>query len=402
MNKTTWILICFIFLLLPFRIFAQSSCGGDDPCAGKSTTDQVACYENLTAACKNQRETLASQISYMNSQIKLTTLRISVTQNKITTLTDEISKLETEVVRLEGVLNDRLALLMKRIPASYKRSSASQFGALLFSRDFFDFMTRIKYLQSVQQEDAAIVFQVKTTQNSYNDSKKNREDKKNQLEEIKTELNRQNIQLAQQKAEKDALLTATQGNESRYSQLLAAARAQLSAINNFVSGLGGATILSNQTYHSDWGNYYNQRDSQWANHGIGSSSESIANVGCLVTSVAMVMSHYGKGASPADVASTLDLFVPGTAYMYQGSRSVAGATITRTSTSTGVIDGELAAGHPVIVGVYNGPAHFVVLKSGSGGNYTMNDPFVENGHDIAFTSHYSMGAITEVDTVSVN
>jgi Tfp pilus assembly protein PilW len=340
----------------------------------------------------------------MNSQIKLTTLRISATQSKITTLTDEIDKLETEVVRLESILNDRLALLLKRIPASYKRSSVSDFGSLLFSKNIFDFITRIKYVQMVQAEDAALVFQVKATQNSYNDSKKIREDKKSQLEEIKAQLNQQNAQLASQKLEKDALLTATQGNESRYEQLLSAARAQLAAINNFVTSAGGAGILSNQTYHSDWGDYYNQRDSQWANHGIGSSSESIASVGCLVTSLSMVITHYGKSVTPVDVASTPELFFSGTAYMYQGTHTVAGAFVTRTpiSISTGSIDGELAQGHPVIVGVYNGPAHFVVLKSGSGGNYMMNDPFVENGHDIAFTSRYSMGAISEVDSVRVN
>jgi len=338
----------------------------------------------------------------MDSQIKLTTLRIAATQTKITTLSDEIDKLENEVVRLESILNDRLALLLKRIPATYKRASTSDFGTILFSKNIFDFITRIKYVTTVQAEDAALVFQVKATQNSYNDSKKIREGKKTDLEAVKAVLNQQNFQLAQQKQEKDALLSATQGNETRYAQLLSAARAQLSAINNFVSNLGGATTLSNQTSHSDWGTYYNQRDVQWASHGIGSSSESIANVGCLVTSVTMVMTHYGKSVTPVDVASTLDLFVPGTAYMYQGSKSIAGATVTRTSTGTGAIDGELSAGHPVIVGVYNGPAHFVVLKSGSGGNYIMNDPFVENGHDIAFTSHYSMGVITEVDTVRVN
>lgn len=402
MNKVLWKLVPLaLFFLLPLRILAQS-CDGADPCAGKSPADQVACYEDLTTACANQRQTLASQIGYMDNQIKLTTLRISATQSKIGTLTDEISKLENEVARLENVLNDRLALLMKRIPASYKRASVPQFGALLFSSNFFDFITRVKYLQTVQAEDAALVFQVKATQNSYNDSKKIREDKKSQLEEIKTELNAQNVQLNQQKAEKDALLTATQGNESRYEQLLSAARAQLAAINNFVSNLGGATVLSNQTVKSDWGTYYNQRDAQWASHGIGSSGESIANVGCLLTSVAMVMTHYGKSVTPIDVASTLELFVPGTAYMYQGTHSIAGATVTRTSNSRSIIDGELSAGHPVIVGVYNGPAHFVVLKSGSNGDYTMNDPFVEGGHDIPFTSHYSTGVITEVDTVSVN
>lgn len=405
MKNFKWFLLSFLlFIVLPVRIFAQQGCTDPDQssCSALSGQAKVDCYQNAINSCKNQRETLSSQINYMNNQIRLTSLRIESTKSTINTLLSEIGQLEDEVQRLEGILTTRLALLVRRIPESYKRSSTPQFGLLLFSRNFSDFITRAKYMMTVQQEDAALVFQVKATQNNYNERKQLREEKKTQLMQIQAELERQNRQLSQQKQEKDALLTVTAGNEDEYHSLWLAAQAQLAAINNFVSSLGGATILNNQTYKNDWGYYFNQRDSQWANHGIGSSSESIANVGCLVSSVAMVMSHYGKNVSPADVASTLEAFVPGTAYMYQGTRSIAGATVTRTPTSSGVIDGELSAGHPVIVGVYNGPAHFVVLKSGSGGNYTMNDPFVENGHDIPFSSRYSMGVVTEVDTVRVN
>lgn len=307
------------------------------------------------------------------------------------------------------MLNDRLALLLKRIPATYKRASVSDFGAILFSKNIFDFISRIKYVQSVQAEDAALVFQVKATQNSYNDSKKIREDKKSQLEEIKAELNQQNTQLAEQKQAKDALLTQTRGQEATYQQLLAQARALLAGFASFADSQG-ATLLSGQTSCNDWGCYYNQRDSQWGNaviNGQGSGCNgpcSVLRVGCLITSVSMVASHFGhRDITPADIAfSSPANFSVGTALLMKGTIYVKGVSINR-STVAGSLSPDVVGGGPVIVGVNSGPfgTHFVVVKSYTDGKYIMNDPYVEGGHDISFTDHYSLGSVFEVDRVSM-
>jgi hypothetical protein len=256
----------------------------------------------------------------------------------------------------------------------------------------------------VQAQDASLLLQLKATQNNFSERKSLREDKKKQQEQAQQDLEVQTEQLVSQKRQKDALLAQTKNSEDNYKQLLEDARRQTAAFQKFVTDLGGATVLSNQTFCNDWGCYYNQRDSQWSNHAIGSSSQSIANVGCLVTSVAMVLTHYGKSATPADVASVLEAFVPGTAYMYFQPWSVKGGTVyrTRIGISTGNIDGQLSNGHPVVVGIGYGPSHFIVLKSGSNGNYIMNDPFLENGHDVSFSSKYSYSSISEVDSVSIN
>ena len=242
MNKRIWIgIILVLFFLLPLRIFAQSCPSTDrDPCANYANNDpkKTECYQNISAACQSQSSTLMSQINYMNSQIQLLTIRIETTQTKIKTLLDEINQLENEVQRLEGVLNTRLALLLKRIPASYKRTSTPQFGTLLFSRNFFDFITRVKYLQTVQQEDAALVFQVKATQNSYNESKLVREDKKKQLDQVRLQLQQQTNQLNQEKAGKQKLLDETNGNEATYQKLLAQARAEFEQIQGILAGKG--------------------------------------------------------------------------------------------------------------------------------------------------------------------
>ncbi len=403
MSKITWIFIfILLFFFLPLKVSAQQVCQQQDPCSNKSLQDQPACYQTVVDACKNQRETLSSQINLMNNQIRLLTLKIENTKAVINKLSGEINELGDEITRLEGILTQRSTLLLRRIPESYKRASTPQFGFLFFSQNLSDFITRAKYLSKVQKEDAEILFQVKATQNNFSERKSLREEKKTQQEKAKKQLEQQNFQLAQQKQEKDALLSATQGNEARYSQLLAQARAQLAAIQNFVTGAGGASILPHQDFCNDWGCYYNQRDANWGQKIIGSSTEIMAEVGCLVTSVSMVLTHYGKSVTPSDVAGTLEAFVPGTAYMWYRAWSVKGATVYRTAVSMSAIDGELAQNRPVIVGVYKGPGHFVVLKGGSNGNYTMNDPFWPNEHDVSFSSRYKISDITEVDTVRIN
>lgn len=240
MNKRIWIIFSLVlFFLLPFRIFAQSCPAVENNPCSSTDPNYSDCLQKVVNACQNQADTLTGEINYMDNQIKLTSIRIDTTQTKIKTLLDEITQLETEVQRLEGVLTTRLSLLMHRIPAAYKRSVAPQFGILLFSHNLADFIDRAKYLSAVQKEDASLVFQVKATQNSYNESKQVREDKKTQLDQIQQQLEVQSQQLAQQKQAKNALLSLTQGQESKYQQLLSEAIAQL----NIGNGLGTETYI---------------------------------------------------------------------------------------------------------------------------------------------------------------
>jgi len=112
----------------------------------------------------------------------------------------------------------------------------------------------------------------------------------------------------------------------------------------------------------------------------------------------MIASHYKKDIKPSDIAAESSAFVYPTAYMWW-SYTVKGVSV---SLTRGSLDSELAEGRPVIVGLRAGPAHFIVLKSGSNGNYVMNDPVIENGHDINFSSHYSVSDITQVMNVRIN
>lgn len=179
---------------------------------------------------QGQENTLSKQINLLNSQIALTTLKIGNIRAEITKLSAEINELVGEIERLEALLTKRSELVLRRIPESYKRQVTPRFGLLLFSQNFSDFLSRVKYLSSVQEQDVQLLFQLKATQNHYGERKTLREQKKRQQEALKQQLEQESRELDRQKREKQALLEETKNNEVVYQRLLAQALAEKQAL----------------------------------------------------------------------------------------------------------------------------------------------------------------------------
>lgn len=367
-------------------VVKAQTCGSEQEC-----NSLIQQYTDQINKLQGQAKTLKNQIAQFDAQIKLTTLKIIDTQNKIALLGGRIDQLEVS-------LNDLTTAFSSRAVETYKLSRfENNFAFVLSASDVNDAVSRFHYLEKIQEADRSLLENLQEAQTTYKGEKQNQED-------LQTELKKQQANLNSQKAAKNSLLTATRNDESRYQSLLSQARAQLAAFSRFVIGQGGASILSNQTKCDSWGCYYNQRDSQWGNIGMGGSSYSMASYGCLVTSVSMVASHFGKNIKPNDIAVNPDAFVPGTGYLYHDF-SVNGINVSVNSAATSVLDSELAAGRPVIAGLFSGPDHFIVITKKDGDKYIMRDPFMENGagsdgSGIPLTDKYSVSNITSLRLVS--
>jgi hypothetical protein len=328
----------------------------------------------------------------MDNQIKLTEYRIDATQQQITDLTLDIDSATKRIDNLEGSLNNVTKTLLNRIVATYQLGGAGTMEILLASSDVDDLVSRANYLRLVQAHDKQLLYDTQQARSDYQNQKLIFEDKKKKIETLKAQLEDYNKQLDIDKETKQKLLAVTKNDEARYQKLLAEARAQISSFKSFASFQGGASILPPQPSPDGW--FYNQRDSRWGNNRIGSSSESVWEVGCLLTSVAMVKKKHGENVTPADVAANSSYFFSNTAYMLI---PWAGGQFTSSWGSYGSIqagiDSKLSSGEPVIVGVRAGPfgTHFIVLKSGANGNYVMNDPW--HGPDLNFGDYYSTSQI---------
>jgi peptidoglycan hydrolase CwlO-like protein len=375
-------LLCFLILFSPVffvsRIFALSP--------EEVVKQEIDALENKMVELGKQKNTLSSQIISMDSQVKLTTLKISQTEEQIVVLSNKISRLEVSLDSLAVVLG-------KRIVETYKKGSLDPFSLLFSSSKFSDFVSRYKYLKVMQAHDRQLLFSMEETKTSY-------DDQKNEIEKLKAKLESQKKLLAQQKKEKENLLVITKGDEKKYQQLLLEARAQLAAMQRYVTSQGGATILSNQTKCNDWGCYYNQRDSEWGNLSLGGSKYSVAGYGCLISSVSMLASHYKKNIKPSDIAVNPGAFVPNEGDLLH-SFSVNSISVSITVVSASKLDEMLNSG-PVIAGLYSGPDHFIVILKKEGSNYIMHDPFLENGANRPLSDKYSVSNITSLRLVKFN
>jgi len=137
--------------------------------------------------------------------------------------------------------------------------------------------------------------------------------------------------------------------------------------------------------------HFLQNDERWANDKIGGTDETLAEVGCAVTSAAMVLTHRGIEADPAVLNRFLSKHPKG--YTPQGWiywEIAAEFDALRTdqllphyedAPSFRLIDTNLMRGNPVIVRVRmpSGTTHFVVIVGKRGFDYLVLDPLVPEG-----------------------
>lgn len=399
-----------LVVIIPGSTFAQTPTPTGTVTPTPDTSGQVNDLNNKikeleskVSDLQSQEKSLSSQISVMDNQMKLTQYRIDSTKQQIEELTKDIDSASEKIAHLDGSLTNITKTLLARISATYQLGNIQPLQLLLSSQNFTDFIDKTNYIHIVQAHDKELIYNTVQAKNDYANQKDIFEGKKKQVLALQTQLEDYTTQLDQEKSSKQRLLSDTQGSEANYQRLLAQARAQLAGFSRFVQSQGGASLLGNQTICDDWGCYYNQRDSQWGSVPLNNTQYSIASDGCLMTAMAMVYTHYGhRSVTPLTINSNPNNFASYEPAWLLKTIVADGTTATRVSSS---IDGELSAGKPVIVGIsYDGGPladHFVVLISGSSGSYQMNDPYTENGHNIPFTSHYSVGSIREIDRISM-
>src|SRR3989339_499521 len=381
-KKTIFVVIFFLisFLFVASRYIYSSECDS------KTGNEKISCLEQVLQQLKQQKNTLSSQIEYMDTQIYLTSLQINQTEQKILNTGKEIDLLGSRIEGLDQSLDYLSKQLIQRIVVGYKKKPLSIFSLLFDNKNAYDFLNQVKYLKTAQDNTQKLLYTVQETKTNAEEQKKLREEKKIELDKLNETLTYQKQSLNSQKNQKQRFLIDTQNDETTYQRLLAQAKAQLAGFRSFVSNAGADVISANQFGSGSDGAYYSQRDERWASQSIGYSSENILEVGCLLTSVAMIGKHYGDNVTPGNIASDPYRFYGYTAYMSLPWKSVAGRTY-----YGGVnIDQELANGNYVIVGVggcSSGGSHFVVLTKKEGDDYIMHDPIY--GPDLKFSSHYS-------------
>ncbi len=385
-----------------------------------SNDQQIAALNNQIAAYKAQlkqvgadKKTLQAAINGLELQRKNVQAQVALTQTQISTAQLQIQQLGGEITSAEQSIATNQAALEEYLRELQKDDDKSLLMQTLSSGNLAqwwnDMAATIQMQGAVQKKMQALQIQ----KNDLADSRIALQEKRAALATQKQQLALRQQSLVATVQLKNQLLVDTKAKESNYEKLLAAAEAQLKSFATFTQNAGGSKLLASQTSCDASGCYYNQRDAGWGSNTLDGTKYTLASAGCLIASVAMVLTHYGyRDVTPATINADPDNFAAYSPDLLLATISVDGVTVTRKSTSVSgmaaarkiaVIDAMLATGHPAIVGMNAlGGTHFVVLTSGSNGSYLMQDPYVANGNNISFSSHYSLKEIYSVAKVVIS
>lgn len=409
----TLLLFGVFFLLISVRTVQAADCESDyscesnDPGYEQCLRDKKECLENQLEETRQKKTTLESAIGIINGNINIQQIKISQTKNDISTLENEIDQLSNRISGLSISLDRLSTLLVERIRTQYKREHVSPLSLLASSKSLSGFLSQYKYLQLAGKQTADAMQKADNQRTIYNEQIKLKEIKQAEVESKRVELQQEQNVLVNQRQEQQNLLEVTKNDEEKFQDLLEEAQREITALKSYTSSKGGSGLVGNITECDDWGCYYNQRDSAWGSETIGNSNETLANVGCLVSSIAMITSHYGKTLTPSQIAASSNPFFYNTANMlWQWSGPVQGISATRTRVGYNVaaLDAELATGRPAIVRITASNSvgtHFLVVTEKKDGKYIMKDPYEADGNDIPFTDKHSLSQITAVDRVTV-
>ena len=316
-----------------------------------------------------------SQIGQLQTNISSTQGDISSTQSQIDDMNQQVAQLESQMGTIQAQQNDmvrELYILRESMPSDVMALFANQTVSALPAEQ--------EQYQTLEKYFSATYSQFEATKKQVENSRSDLELKNQNLTTLVSQQQDQKRTLADAQSTQQALQKNAVATETQLEAKAATAQAQAAQIAQKVKLLTTTTNWGSQIVSSDEASWYYSQTGDYTR--LGNSSETINNVGCLITSIAMVATFYGYQTTPDDMANNASFSGEGS--YYWGTPSSLGVKLQPSgSVNWGVVQQQLDNGHPVIVSIYlpsigrvnsDGSSHYIVLKSYADGKYFMHDP----------------------------
>jgi len=239
-----WLVLFLISLTVTLSIPVLAiECDGTPPSDPSQLIDYIKnCNEKINES-KGQQYTLNSAIIVLNSKINLAQGQINQTQAQIDGLEQEISLLSTILVDLNKSLDELSVTYAARVRESYKQRDLNPLRLFFSSDSFGQLIIKLKYFNSVKTRDRLILQELEKARLDFDQQKLTKENKQQEVEDLKTKLVGQRVALGGQKSQKQELLTITKNDEQKFQQLLTEAARQYEAYQDAIAGKGEETEM---------------------------------------------------------------------------------------------------------------------------------------------------------------
>jgi peptidoglycan hydrolase CwlO-like protein len=353
---------------------------------------------------------LQSLIGVIDSELLTTNARLSAEQARLDSLTAQLALATDQLASLESQLAVREAQFDSQTRMLDKVEQTDPWRMLLASGSFVDFMNRLSAIKEISDNTAKLAVEVRSSRDLVQGKRDEIDAAHTAQSALVDTIARQKAYLDQQyaleasardqlyvlQASLGAQQAALAGQAAALQSEIADEQAQINSILAFAHGQGG-DIVAPEFLSDAWGAYYNQRDARWGDDYVGPSPYLVWEIGCLLSSTAMVYTHFGfTSVTPGSLARNASNFTAD-GLMYNSVLDIPGHTPTIQSyPSRDFIASYLSRGGVVIVGMFiaTGGTHFVVLRGLAGSNdYWINDPWEPFAMHVSYNSSPVTGPI---------
>lgn len=362
--------IFMMLFLMPSITFAMTPQEAQDQINSLNTQNNS--LQQQINGLQGQKGSLKNTIALYNAQITQLQVQINSSQAQIELAKAQIEDANKRLAQAQIDLKTEQDYIKSIILTMYEEGQVSTIELLAKSQNFSDFVNKDTYLEAVRTKVQESADKIASLQKELEQKKKDIQEAQAKQEELKAQITAQQIGVYNQKAQSNYLLGITLGSESNYQSAINKNSASIGLLQCIASGgcngdSGGSLIATNTPLYYRQQNYSYEYDSGY----------SIANYGCLITSLAMA-----HGVDPITEAKR---------HTYSnGEMNSVGGRWGNWSSLSGYITSNLAAGRYVIVGLNmaGGYTHFVLIKSSGDGKYYINDPAFGNGQSYSTSRVY--------------
>ncbi len=338
---------------------------------------------------KEEAEYLQGQLSILGYQIKEAETSLAITNQKIEETTQKINTLKAEIEKQESDLAKENSSMDSVLSSWYMEGdSNSMVNNIFSSSNLSEIISSQEYYDSIKQQIELKIAKIDQLKKDLYNQKTEQETSIAELNRHKDNQVTQKASIESQQNSQASLLKNTNNAISDLKDQEKVATQKAQEIQTKINQINATKIWGGQiTSSNDSGWYYSQLS--YPNLYLGPSYYTVAQYGCLITSLTMVAKYYGRNYDvPSAVAASS--FNREGYLLYTPIVSDGGSQ----PIDWNRVNEELADGHPVVVGVAlgvsmgnsYGVSHFVVLKpySQNGNHYSMHDPLgAGRGYDLS-------------------
>lgn len=215
----------------PIDDFCKSTAAQADFEARKQC-DDLKSLQDSNAKIKNEKDSIANEISDIDGQIKIAQQKIKVQTTIISKLNTDIGAKSKVVEGLQVKIDNNIESLSNLLQKVSNKDSFSIVEVFLGVRHFSDFYTEVDAYATLNKEITTLVNEVKSTKVVTETERQNLEDRKDKETDAKVAIEEQKRLIDRKKVEKNALLGIKTSEYNVAQKLLSSQQAKVAQIRS--------------------------------------------------------------------------------------------------------------------------------------------------------------------------